>query len=489
MINKRSVFSEGYLTVYLALTMTVMLSLCFALIEGVRSNAIRLETECVTYIGLDSILAEYHQELFRQYSLFAIDGSYGTDSGDTEYTQAHLLQYMNRNFSGEDVYLWDVLYKDFLDISVDYCEVTGVSILTDGEGDVFRREAAQVAREESNVYLFQEVWKWMEVVESNGLTNGTITDDMEDTDKQIQSYDGQEIQISETEWETVDVENPTKDLEQVRKQGVLKYVLEDEAELSVKGIRSENLISARMEKNSINHGNLEAVRLSEGEKMLERYYFQEYLLDYFGYFGKEKEEGALSYQVEYTLFGNHTDVANLKEMVNTLCVIREAANALYLYGDAGKCAQALATATVSATLICMPQLIPLFKHALLLGWAYAESLHDVEVLLSGGKVPLIKDSSSWYYSLEKALCMDKEEKGESSGSGLDYTDYLRLLMLLEKEDELTIRAMDMVEADIRLTKGNEKFRLDNCYREVEGEIRVSSTYGYEYEITRKMGYH
>lgn len=488
MRNRKCVVSDAYLTVYLALTMTVMLSLCLALIEGVRSNAIRLETECVTHIALDSILAEYHQELFRQYNLFAIDGSYGTDAGGTEQTQAHLRRYMDRNFSGEDIFLWDVLYKDFLAISAEHCEVTGVSILTDGEGSVFRRNAAEVAREKGAVYLLQEIWSWKEVVESNGLSKGDVTTEMEDVDRQIQSYDGQEIQISETEWETVDVDNPAAGLEQVRKQGMLKYVLEDQSQLSVKGIHPESLISKRLEKNRINHGNLETGELTNAEQMMERYYFQEYLLDYLGYFGKEKEDGALAYQVEYVLFGNDTDVANLKAMVNTLCVIREGANALYLYGDSAKCAQALAMATAAATLIFMPQMIPLFKHALLLGWAYAESLHDVEVLLAGGNVPLIKDDSSWYYSLEKALCLGKEEKGASSQKGLDYADYLRVLMLLENEDKLTMRSMDMVEADIRLTKGNERFRLDNCYYEVECEVGVSSAYGYECELTRKIRY-
>lgn len=488
MINKRRVIGDAYLTVYLALIMTVMMSLCLALIEGVRSNAIRMEAECVTYIGLESIFAEYHQELLHQYNLFAIDGSYGTEAGGMEQMQTHLQQYMDNNFATENVFLGNVLYKDFMAVSVDFCDVTGVSILTDGEGRVFRRNAAEVAREENAVYLFRELRDWMDVVESNGLIKGDITAEMEDVDKQIQSYDGQEIQISETEWEIVEVENPAKGLEQIRKQGVLKYVLKDEAVLSVKGIHLDNLISKRIAKNMVSRGNLEMDYVSETEQLLERYYFQEYLLDYFGYFGKEKEEGALSYQAEYILFGNDTDVANLKSVVNSLSVIREGANALYLYRDSDKCAQAETMATVSALLIGMPQLIPLFKTALLLGWAYAESLHDVEVLLSGGKVPLMKDKESWYYSLENAICLDKEEKEDSSREGLSYTDYLRLLMLLEDEDELTLRAMDMVEADIRLTKGNKKFRLDNCFQEVECKVKVKSAYGYEYEITRKWGY-
>ena len=90
---------NGYMTVYLALTLGVLISLCLALTEGCRYGGIRLETECVMDIGMDSLLAEYHRELFRQYNLFAIDCSYGTATGTTKATEQRLLEYMNHNFS------------------------------------------------------------------------------------------------------------------------------------------------------------------------------------------------------------------------------------------------------------------------------------------------------------------------------------------------------------------------------------------------------
>lgn len=93
------------MTIYLALTVTVIMALCLALIEGCRYRGISLETECVMDIGMDSILAEYHRELQKQYNLFAIDCSYGTESASTKLTESHLLEYMNRNFSLEDVFL------------------------------------------------------------------------------------------------------------------------------------------------------------------------------------------------------------------------------------------------------------------------------------------------------------------------------------------------------------------------------------------------
>ena len=81
---------NAYLTVYLALVMTVMISLYLVLIEGVRYNAIRLEAECVAQIGLSSVLAEYHRELLDRYNLFAVDSSYGTAHAGSSNVEQHL---------------------------------------------------------------------------------------------------------------------------------------------------------------------------------------------------------------------------------------------------------------------------------------------------------------------------------------------------------------------------------------------------------------
>ena len=71
--------TSGYLTVYVALTLTVMVSLCLVLIEGVRRHTIAFESECVMDIGMDSVLAEYHRVLLERYGLLMVDTSYGTD--------------------------------------------------------------------------------------------------------------------------------------------------------------------------------------------------------------------------------------------------------------------------------------------------------------------------------------------------------------------------------------------------------------------------
>lgn len=486
-INRYQNGMEAYLTVYLTLTLTVILSLCLVLIEGVRKNAVFLESECVTDIGLNSILAEYHRELFNQYNLFAIDCSYGSTLPQVESTRRHLEGYIEKNLSAEDVFLDWLLYRDFLGLKQDNIQLSKVSILTDHEGSVFRRRAAEAVWDDMNLDLFQELQGWMQVVESEQLTERDIAAEKRRLDKKLDAYDGKEVQISETEWVKVDVKNPTSTLEKKRKEGILKWVIDDVGSLSRKQLSLSNLIMARMSAGSVNRGNMALEEFSDAEKALERFFFQEYLLRYMGHYGSESGEDALSYQIEYLVTGKDNDLENLKSVVNILFAIREVANTSYILSDREKCMIAEAMGSLLATAMTIPEASGLVKMILLYGWAFAESVYDVQCLMAGERVPLIKDKKTWHYDLEKALDLGSINK-YTSVSGLSYEDYLRILMLLQKEDVLTERAMNMVEADIRQTPGNEYFRIDGCLDAVEVCVKMKSAYGYTCEITRQKGY-
>lgn len=483
-VEKMSKKSQAYLTVYLALTLSVLLSLCLALIEGARSNAIHMESECVMDIGLNSILAEYHRELLNQYNLFAIDSSYGTEHAGYENTENHLQQYLERNLSMEDIFLSDFVYRDFLAMSVTDTELTKVSILTDGSGNVFRRRAVEAVKDDIGFTLLEELKGWMQVIDANDLDTRDIASQKHAVDEQI-------AQIQEYEEIEVPIENPTDDLEENRKKGILKMAVEDPDSLSVRTISQDVLIMSRMEQGFANKGNMDIVMdIKEGavaEELLERFFFQEYLMEYMGHYGKEDETNALLYQLEYLIAGKDNDLENLRIVADRICAVREAANAVYIFSDEEKCMEAELVATVVASLLQVPEITSLLKVSLLLGWAYAESVYDVKTLLAGGKIPLMKDAENWHYSLQGAL--QAEEVGDMGQTdGLSYEDYLRILMMFTKLDDLTGRAMNMVEADIRLTPGNSAFRLDGCYDRVEACVQIKSAYGYKYEITRQKGY-
>lgn len=471
---------QAYLTVYLALILSVLLTLALTLIEGARSGGIRLETECVTDIGLNSIFAEYHRELFRQYNLFAIDCSYGSDYAGKENVTQHLREYLERNLSMEDVFLSGWIYRDFLGMSVKDVELTRVSIMTDNNGAVFRRQAVEVIKDDVGLALMEEVLQWMQVVDANELDTRDVSAEKQKLEGEIQ----QMLEYAETEGE---LENPTDRLEEARREGILNWVVKDPGTLSHRILDLEPLIGSRMEQEAVNRGNFSLEDASEPELLLERFLFQEYLLKYMGHYGQEDEENALLYQVEYLVAGGDSDVENLRTVANRLCLLRQVANTVYLFSDGEKCMEAEVLADALAAAVMLPEIAPLVKLIILLGWAYAESLYDVETLLAGGKIPLIKDASTWHYSMFAAFQLG-DHGGTQESQGLSYEDYLRIFMMLTSQDTLTARAMNMVEADIRQTPGNTNFRLDGCYVRVEADIHIDSAYGYNYQITRQRKY-
>ena len=475
---------NGYLTVYLALCLTLILSLYLALIEGARRGGAAMESACAAEIGMQNIMAEYHRELFNQFNLFALDSSYGTRICGRKNTEAHLMEYLKRNLSMEDVFAGKYLYRDFLGLQAYDAELTGVSILTDEKGAVFRSMAIEAVKNDVGLKLLEEVQDWMSVVQVNGLAEADYEAESRKLDEALEEYDGMEVQISENESVFLEVDNPAAQLNTKRGLGTLHLVIENTESLSPKILSGAEPVSRRMEQGILHSGNMP---VQPAEDLWSRVLFQEYLLRYLDHYGDEAGGGALDYQIEYLIAGKEQDTENLKSVAGRLSAIREAANVVYLLTDPEKSLEIEEAAILACGLFALPELIPLVKAAILFGWAYAESVYDVKTLLAGGKIPLMKDKSSWHYSLSSALYGGMEDSG-GSGRGLSYEDYLRILMTLTGLDTLTVRAMDMVEADIRQTPGNSYFRLDACYGELEALMRIDSSFGYRFEIRRKRAY-
>lgn len=477
---------NGYMTVYLALTLTVIIALCLALIEGCRYRGIQLETECVMDIAMDSILAEYHRELLNQYNLFAIDSSYGTEYASVKTTERHLLEYMNRNFSLEDVFLERILYRDFFAIQAQSAKSTEVAFLTDGDGEVFRRLAVDAIKDDVGIGLLQQIREWMKIIESRGLEERDIAGEKKSIDEQIREYDG----MVTSEGKTIHIENPTAALEEKRNRGLLNLVLEDK-EIACGVIETENLIAARIERGEVSHGNIDLSGQQDWEEITQKFLFHEYLLQYLGYYGKIKEGSPLGYQVEYAIAGKNTDPENLHEVVNRIFLIRETANTIYLVGSEEKFSIAETLGELLAAAMMVPEIAGLFTTTLILGWAFAESVYDVKMILSGEKIPLMKTDSTWHYGLSAVLSGELSTsslEGITEDQGMGYEDYLRIFFMLGDETTLTHRAMNVVEQDIRNTPGNSAFRLDACIAELGMNVTVKSKYGYSFEIERKKSY-
>lgn len=477
--NQHTAF-KGQLTIFVSMVLMLVVSIVLTVTEGARMNGIRMRTELSMDMGLNSIFAEYNRELLKQYDLFFIDTSYGAKSGSIHNTEAHLAGYMEYNLNPyKDILVANS--KDWYRTSLNHVEILQASFATDDRGDVFKRQAVDYMKDKVGLSFLEELTGYVEESERYEMTTKDLSGEREDIEKQIKEI--QEEQQGEEGMESL--ENPMDMVNATRSLGILGLVISKTEDLSYNTFAKNTFYSQRE--------NQQGTGLPDWKEnpggLLEEQIFQEYCMDKLGYYTKPLKKGFLKYQIEYLLAGEEGDIENLKKVAHKLLLMREVANASYLYTDRSKMVEATVMAAAIAAQCMCPLLEEPLKHCILLAWAYAESVCDVKVLLEGGRIPLMKNKGEWHLELSSLLeFRDHLDRTTETDRGLDYGMYLRLLLTSMDASKKVARCMDIVEMDIQRTLGNSYFRLDRCMDSVEAEASVSSDFGYSYSIKRKYGY-
>lgn len=459
---------KAYLTIYLALSLTILLAVIMVLLAGIKKNTARMEEELALNTAGWSVLAEYHRELLKQYDLFFIDTSYGSGYPEIEAVSEHVKDYADKNLQGINL----------IDSRVVKIGIQDVEIATDSGGKVLKK---QIVEYEENYFGIEALEKllsdygldWQEQISEQDLIRQRDENEtrlanepppVKKVTKKKYNRDTGDVETYEEE-EEVPIENPAAHVNELRKKGILNLVIEDTSKISNSAISPEEYLSWRSDilqgtgtlQEKVEAGNT-LTEIKE-KVLLMAYIFQKY-----GYYGQEKENARLDYQVEYLIAGKESDIENLKAVVNRLLLFREAANAAYLYKDSAKKAEISAMAASVAAVALAPYLQPLLETSILFAWAYIESIQDVKLLLEGGMVPLMKSAADWQTGINGIL--DFSGVGDSSGNGIsrgfDYGQYLSMFLIGKKENELLFSMMDVMEMDIRKTPYNENFRMDGC---------------------------
>ncbi|NLX63177.1 MAG: hypothetical protein GX022_00125 [Clostridiaceae bacterium] len=111
-------------------------------------------------------------------------------------------------------------------------------------------------------------------------------------------------------------------------------------------------------------------------------------------------------EVEYILFGDSSEKANVESVKRSIFAIRLLFNLLHVYTDPDKVALALSLATAISGWTIFG--VPVVQNFILIGWAGMESYIDTSFLLKGKSVPLIKTSSAWYLGVDNAISKLKD---------------------------------------------------------------------------------
>lgn len=485
--------TKGSITVYVCLTMIVVLSL---ITTGIRSATIasaRVSMVSAADLGLYSLFGQYDKDMIDQFGLLFIDGGIG----QADLQIGKIYQTLKEEI---DYNLYADSYTNGLCPQITGGSVRGYTLATDGNGGVFKEQVVSYMKETIGAQgieaLMAAVAENSETVQQQEADKATIdSGDSEDYEAikqaQAQAEAEQEATLAEggevAEVQGVDPNfvNPIDVIENMRKLGILNLVIANPEAISQKEIDTNKVVSKR----PLQQGMGVVPASSESEGLTNNFLLQEYLLKRCGDFTRPKTTSALEYQMEYLLLGKDSDIDNLKGIANRLLLIREAANFLHLMTDPEKQAQATSIASVVALAIGMPQAEKVLEWILMGCWAFGESVIDVRALFRGEKVALIKSNSTWQLRLDQLANLPELLNGEMGGndSGLDYQAFLRILLAFESEDTKLMRAMDVTEMTIQGLEGRENFRLDSCLYSIDVEMEMSIANN-SYKVGRSYGY-
>lgn len=475
---KKGQNTDGYLTVYVALTVGILLSLIVTMLCGLRIHTIRFEAECVMDMAIESVFAEYHREMQKQYGLLFVDSSYGNKEPSEQYTADHLMHYLNLNFdsNGEAPF-----YLDLTNIQADNCTLSDVAYATDDYGEVLRYQINNYIMNSKSMGF--GIFADSDSIISNLLGYSGLASRRRSENARVKSIVDEINASREENEEPYSVSNPAESVEDISGSSILYYALGSN-ELRSVNVDTKQYISHRQHKNGAGLG-----PSKDADGLMDRTFFNEYILKNCGFYGNDLDKSHMNYEVEYILKGKDSDAKNLEDVAEDIFKTRYAINMQYLLSSTTKQLEAEELATAAASAVMHPELIAAIKYSILFAWGYAESAKDLRIIYDGHKVGLVKTDAGWNTPL--AHMMDfKSHLNEYNipGGNIGYREYLYAFLMLASIDNTTMRLMDVMEMDIRDTMGNTNFKMDGMIYGLEATVNMSSGYGYGCNIVRKYAY-
>ena len=461
---------KGQVTVWLALTFLVFLSLYLICLESVQKQSARRMAEQVAESSLFSLFSEYEPHLLEQYDLFYLDTSFRSGKENRDELCSHLWKFTEDNLKRAQG-------GTVLNLQMKGIEVKDFARATDSGGMVFYQQAVRAMKEQTGWSLAED-WIWDEQFREE------LNESSEKFQKDCQAYEDSVVDYEDEE-ETLDGDAYSWD--GLWKQFAVGQVMKDPDGISKKTVDLTTVPSVR----NLSEGTGAAETAENG--MLEKQLFISYLQEHLPNAVQKEDEPAeesryLSYQMEYILWGKGSDAENLEQTLRSLLLMREGVNYTFLltHKDYGKKAELLAIALAGLT--GNEGLVKSVKQLILLGWAYGESLVEVRQLLQGKEVALLKDENNWQVPLSGVLLLLQDagryDEQKTEQKGLSYDLFLRMVLTFYPEERLAMGGLDVIEGELRQTEGCEKIHVDHCIEKLTAQfwmedMELERSYQYE----------
>ena len=425
---------KGSYFILVTIIFSGILVLIFAIIWAAGQSAISSTSKSLGRVWGRSILAEYDVKLQERYGLFAFYGD--------EYSVKEKIDYYAQ---------YSFLQKEYIDYDMEKVSLDDFSICNK---DNFQQQIKEIV-----LYLVKPV----PIVFSNAKEKSEGVNSAINSQRIIQSL-------------------PSKG----RGGGInLASLLEKITE----GFNLSNLISEASE--------------------------NVYIFNYYKDYINKRDLGDTYFQneIEYIISGKLNDEKARKSVKSNIVLLRNGLNLAYLYSSPEKRKITLA----AAELITPGALAPVTQAIIMEVWAAFEASNDMKLLYDKKKVPIMKTDSTWAISLEnvlrdkfgisiddpvekdladKALTLGEENMGKMLGNdsendedrdyilpdkteGLEYEDYLRILVSVIPHETRILRMQDLIQINMKYLYCD-YFLLQDYYT---GMNFVFSVNGRKYEIT------
>ena len=201
---------KGEITAFLSLIFVLLISFIMGVMQAseiqVQKSLSRMDTDAAIY----SVFGEYQKELFEDYQIFAVEGSYGSGS-----------------FSEDNI----VNRLDYYGTTGIIHQTEAIQYLTDNGGQAFREQVISYMEQRTGVDAVKDIVDMAEDWEIQEIEGEKVQGKEEAA---VKNYE--DLLAENEELPDLGEENPFGCMEQISNEGVLSMVLPSEFSLSGKSI-------------------------------------------------------------------------------------------------------------------------------------------------------------------------------------------------------------------------------------------------------------
>ena len=446
---------KGSMSAFLAMLFLVFLLLISMCVEGIYMYTAKGKAMGIYMSGLSHTKGNYQKELAEMYHIYAMDPRY--------------RKKIETDFSNR--------MKESLDQAADSFKFqTGSAAISDEidltaqNGEVLKYQIRQQMKYETTSTILKS---WMDKIKQNTAQKEQITDiksqiqkEEEEAKQQEETKEDNEDQKETPQMPTSVKKDPRKSFMKRLKEGSVSLVMGKRkvSDLPIDIVYSKKDTTKQkiwdfMDCKAMEKEMDELKETSSADSLTSELPVILYATKYFHCLTNTSKKEGTKYEIEYLIAGKDSEKENLADVFWKMIAIRFLTNAACVYKDPAKQKEAMLLATSILGITGLSPVVSIAKNLLLLALAYGESVIDVRNLAEGKKVPVVKTPSDWQLSFSNLATLNCKQK--PSKEGMNYEDYLFLLLILQKDKrQKYFRMMDVMEQNVK--RNVVDFKLDQC---------------------------